>query len=184
MLGPFLSEAGHLLLDHARVDAVVTRRQPALGDVLDHRSIERRQTRSRRRTHQRGGLAKHPNRMDEAQATRIDVHRNGSFVHQETNSVVSDQEAIHLLQNATRRTASEMDMPVELMRFQLVVSEFDFPPLVVEHHQLLSGIQVRVQQGSDKAMALPVTGSIGFVQGVLDDLPTGCKPVPQGLLVS
>lgn len=90
-------------------------------------------------------------------------------MHRKTDGVVGQQDAVDFLQDTTRRAASKMDMSVELMRFQLVVSDFDFSPLEEEHDQFLGGMLIRVQQSRDPAMTFTVTGSIRFVQGVLDD---------------
>ena len=122
VLGSFLAEVGHLLLDDPRVDAVLPRWEAALGDMSDHRGVEARQSSGRGGSHEWSGLAKHPHRVDKAESPGIDVHRKGGLVHQVTDGVVGQQDAVGFLQDATRRAASKMDMSVELMRFQLVVS--------------------------------------------------------------
>ncbi len=100
VLGSFLAEVGHLFLDHPRVDAVLPWRQASLGDVFDHRGVEDGQAKSRRGPHERSGFAKHPRRVDETQAPRIDARRKSRFVTQETDGVVGRQDAVDLLPDA------------------------------------------------------------------------------------
>jgi len=84
VLGAFLGEVGHLLFHDAGVDAVLTRRQPALGDVLDHGGVEERQSVGGSGAKQRGGFPHDTQRMDEAQSSRIDAHRQGGLMHEVT----------------------------------------------------------------------------------------------------
>jgi hypothetical protein len=92
---------------------------------------------------------------------RIDVRRKSRFVTQETDGVAGQQDAVDRRQDTARRTASQMNLPMELMGFQLVVYDFDFPSLVVEHNQLLSRINGRIQQGGDQSVTLTAAAQPG-----------------------
>jgi hypothetical protein len=72
----------------------------------------------------------------EAQSPRVDVDGQRGLVHQKSHGVVGHQDALGLLKNAAGRATAMRDKAVNLMGIELVVTDFEFPALMVEHHPL------------------------------------------------
>ena len=169
MLGGFLGEVGHLLFYDAGVDAVVVRRQSALGDVLDHGGVEERQSVGGSGAKQRSCFAQDAEGMDEAQSSRIDVRRQRRFMHEVPNGIVGQQDAVEFPQHSARCAAAKMHQAIEFMGLEFIIPDFDLPALVIKHHELRGRVCVRVEQGRHQPVTLPMTGPVGIVEGVFDD---------------
>ena len=97
VFGSFFGEVGHFLFDDAGVDPVVARGQHSPSDVRDHAPIERRQAFHGSGAKKRSRFPQNPHGVNEAQSARIDVHRNGGFVHEEPDGVVGRRDAVDFL---------------------------------------------------------------------------------------
>src|SRR3972149_1775175 len=65
----------------------------------------------------------------------IAVHRQRSHMHEVTNGIVGQEDAVEFLQHSARCAAAKMHQAIELMGLEFVIPDFDLPSLVIKHHE-------------------------------------------------
>ena len=98
---------------------------------------------------------------DEGDAIGREPEFLGGQQHLATNEVVCEQQAPDLLADALGLEAPQRLLPLEHVRFQLVVGDFQLPPLVVQRDEFVGGPPVRVKQSGEQAALLADLVAIG-----------------------
>lgn len=107
--------------------------------------------------------------MHEADPIRVDARLASSFVHQEPDGVVSDEQAIQLLDHTDGFQAAQRATCQPLVGVHFVNHPFDFPPFVIAAGQVEGRIDFWIQECGNQAMALTVSRQGSIQNSVLDD---------------
>ncbi len=154
MVRALATERALTAFEHARVEAQATRRQQGAGlTQFSQQVLPEAGTvcpRHQRQQHQR--VFQHMQRVGEAEAIRIQACLRSRGSHEHADGIMSQHQAVQLLQHAQRRAAAQGKVGQPLMGARLVDAEFDLPALMIQQDQFLGGSLLRIQQGSDQPM--------------------------------
>ena len=115
------------------------------------------------------GVADDFQRMDEAEAVRVELLVQCGLVHQSTDYVMGNEQGIQFLDHADRFQAAEGAARQALVGVNFVDYEFDFPALMVSTGQVVGWIAFRIQEGGNQTMLFPITRQGWILNGVLED---------------
>jgi len=117
---------------------------------------------------QLGGFPQDTHGMNETQSAGIEIHRQGGLVHEEPDGVVGQEDAVDFLEDAAGGAAPEIDESIQLLGFQFVVADLDFPAFMVQNHQFGGRKSWSIEQRGDQTMTLPVAWTFWIIEGVVD----------------
>ena len=94
MLRPFETEIGHFALDYSWSRAQTALRDTTIGNILQQATIQVGQLAKSDHLEFWDSIGNHAQGMDEAESIRVKVGLECCLVHQETNGIVGDQQAV------------------------------------------------------------------------------------------
>jgi hypothetical protein len=110
-----------------------------------------------------------PKRVDEGKSVRILASHDRRVVHHATHYVVSQHQAVNLLDHPRRCLAPDRHRPGAEVGLDFVKGEFFFPSLVIDQRRLVRRHIVGVGQVGDQPMSFARTRAVEIVVSVLDD---------------
>ena len=174
-MGSFLLPVAHLLLDHSRVDPIAPFFDDLMTDLFEKPPMPVPSS-SLTPWRLREPATENLQRIGEREPLGIDRLLGSRLEHQDPNDVVADEQSIELLHHSSGRLAAE-HRPLALVGLQLIDGQLFFPAFMVELDEPRSWMGVGIQQSGQQPMLLAATGSIGVIEGVLDDPHQDSLPV-------
>ncbi len=115
------------------------------------------------------GIAQDAHRIDKAQPIRRHFGPDGRIMHHGAHRIVRQEQSVQLLQYPHGGAGAQRLARLTLMSIRFIDRDFDFPPLMVSAGERVSGIEFRIEQGTDQTMAFAVPRAARIVNRVLDD---------------
>ena len=172
MLGSLLGPLGHLLFDHARIEAVAARFRPFLPEFPKQGFRPLRKGSWRAAAALREAALHDVKTPGEREAIGIEPLPLGGLEHQGANYEMPQRQRIQLLNHAGRGFTAEvggLGRPTRiLVRLLLVVDQFVFPSLVVSGNQLHRRRKPLVQEVGKQGGLFAVADRLRIVNRVLD----------------
>src|SRR2546421_3709174 len=155
-------------LDHPRIEAQASRRQPT-GAQISQQAFQQGGTLWQshdgelvdRLLNQGDGLAK-------TQAVRIQLALGSGAVQQKAQPVVQQQHAIELLQHGWRTTTAQRLLGQAQMVFVFIDAQLHLPAFMIQLDQSLGGSLLGIEPSGDQAPQLAMAGQVRRIDAVGD----------------
>ena len=142
MLWSFQAKVGHLAFDHPWVGAWTSLRDTTIHDILQKTGVKMVKLVKRNHLEFGNSVSDHVQGMHETEAIGVESCIKCRFMHQGTDSIMSDEQAIQLLDDTNGFEASQRTTGKTLVGVHFIDHHFDFPSLVVGPGQVEGWIGV------------------------------------------
>ena len=161
VFGAFFIKVGYFSFDDPWVGAIGSLREFGTGNILEQALVKCRFLVFVDDLELEEGIAQNANGFGETQAVRGNIRLHSGIMHHLANAIMSNQEAIELLQNTQRSTRGEWLKRFTLVSVHFIDGDFDFPALVIGASQIERRTSLLIQERSNQATAFSMARSSG-----------------------